>query len=210
MNITNNLALGNPILVVTAGLGVWLGIVWGYFAQREVLLTRLLGPVLGGLLVLGGFSILSAFAQILLVITSFLLTSMFHPIPFTLGILGFSAKLSLDFIQIKIREHVDQAFEYIPPTVAAVAEAEAEAETEILNEETHGPEEQEILIGDVSTHPVLFNQSMHYLPISPLDSPTASSPNIPLEPPVDYNVVESLELIQPMGGAGDVEMSTHA
>ena len=242
MNLTNNLALSDPVLVVSAGFGVWLGLIWGYSAKREILPARLLGPVLGGMLVLGGFSILSTFVQILLVITSFLLTSMFHPIPLTLGILGFSAKLGIDFIQIKIREQVGQAFEHIPPAVAAAAEQleEAEedednhAEHEIQAEENQADAEDqadaenqddaedqaddetvcaccsaEILIGDVSTHEIHFNQNINRLPISPIDSPVVSHQLHELqEPPsANFNVVEPLELIRPAGGAGDVEQT---
>ena len=253
MNLTNNLALSDPVLVVSAGLGVWLGLIWGYSAKREILPARLLGPVLGGMLVLGGFSILSTFVQILLVITSFLLTSMFHPIPLTLGILGFSAKLGIDFIQIKIREQVGQAFEHIPPAVAAAAEQleEAEedednhAEHEIQAEENQADAEDqadaenqadaedqadaenqddaedqaddetvcaccsaEILIGDVSTHEIHFNQNINRLPISPIDSPVSQQLHELQEPPsANFNVVEPLELIRPAGGAGDVEQT---
>ena len=233
MNLENNLAETSPLLFFSIGLSAWFGVYWAYCATREPLYARILAPLTLGLAVMGLHSAISTFFHILFILSIFLLKAMLHPIPFTIGLAAIGVARGVAFIQAKVREEVETAFQHIPPAFAAQLEqeqeqeqeqaesdhAQEEEEEENLNEafvdndevngsETMGESDGE---GDVDDETIVGDQHVHeeieQPDLHPLALPISppSSP-APLQVPVqDYNVVEPLELIRPAGGAGDIE-----
>ena len=227
MNIENYLAEAGALLLFTAGAGAWFGLYWGWRATRELLLVRILAPLVMGLAAMGFYIIMSALFQILFILSFFIFKAMLYPIPFTLAIMLIGTLHAVSYIQGKVRKEVENAFQFIPPAVQAAEEQlqdehdhnqeeqeqdehenqvpwnEEDAEaTDNLNEEFVHEEidDNETIVGeqqDQDMHPEI--QSIALI-ITPFSSPiqTTSRNN--------YNVVEPLEFLRPAGGAGIAEI----
>ena len=122
MNVLHTFDYPDPHFLNLAGFGGWFGLLWAVNARDEVPLLRLSAPFVGALVMLGINNILLVCFAIL----SFVIRAMFHPIPLSLGILTLSALSSIVYLKKQIRhqihQSIDEAFQYVPPAVAAAQE----------------------------------------------------------------------------------------
>jgi len=215
MNVLHTFDYPDPHFLNLAGFGGWFGLLWAVNARDEVPLLRLSAPFVGALVMLGINNILLVCFAIL----SFVIRAMFHPIPLSLGILTLSALSSIVYLKKQIRhqihQSIDEAFQYVPPAVAAAQEVlddsnqqgDNQVELSVSDEEEETQDEMnEAMMEEEGEDSTLesdapYDDQIGDLPISPPESPIGfPAPQAPLF------VVEPMPLFEliPAGGAGDI------